>query len=44
MSMGLGLTGPSDAETQALFLAGLLELKPSGVSITYYIGTPPPPT
>jgi hypothetical protein len=43
MSMGLGLTGPSDAETQALFLAGLLELKPSGVSVAYYIGPPPPP-
>jgi hypothetical protein len=43
MTMGIGLLGPSDAETQALFLAGLLELKPSGVAVTYYIGTPPPP-
>jgi hypothetical protein len=43
MAMGIGLLGPSDAETQAMFLAGLLELKPSGVAVTYYIGTPPPP-
>jgi len=40
MTAQYGLTGPADAVTQALFQAGLLELKPDGVHITYVIGTP----